>query len=358
MDKVLEISKVILEGFLNFMSSVYSSLKVWVKNSPYVSASLFLHFILLIMISGLLPSCTKKVEKPKIVMVDIVPLSAPAVKKKEPVKPRPKVHPKIEKPKPIIKKEKPKKIEKKEPPKKVKLEKPKPVPTAKKKKEEPPKEKKEDKLPEVKKKDVKKKPEKKKEEKLQEKEPEKKKDDDKVKQEAKKEQEGKKSLLKDLEEKKLDDIFEQIQEDKKEENPKEKEPEKKIEPVVKKKIEQKPTPKPVEPVEQKFVPDAQFVREISSTVQGQIASCWSIPIGAKNVKDMDVELYIKLSKKGEVQIVRILDNQKYEQDDNYRVLTDSAVRAVKECSPIRGLPEDKHEFWKEIEFIFNPSSVL
>ena len=325
MEKAKKILKQILRNLLHILVICCKFIKQKAKDFPYITKSLLLHLFILILVSGLLPKCSPELEKPKIIEVNIVQGAAveqpkPKVQKQKakPKAPK-KVDPPKEKPKPKIKKEQPK---------------PKPKPVETKKKEEV--KKKTSDLPSIKKEQVKPKPEKKKEPK---------KDDKKdVKQEAKEEKDGKKSLLKDLEKRdSLDDIIEKISK----EEPKEKD--------IKK----------TEPQESSNTPDELTLQEtkelgslIEKVVRGQMVQCWSIPIGAKNVRNMYVELYIKLGVKGDVRQVRIVDSNKYETDNNYRVLADSAVWAVKECSPLTGLPEDKHKFWKEIQLKFDPRSVL
>lgn len=306
---LLKASKLVL----HIAKVIYRFLLIKSKQSPYFTKSLILHFFIIVIVSGLIPTCSSKIEEPKIIAVSIVPMQAKEA-------PKPKVKPKI------VQKKKP------EPKKEVKKKEVKKKPVETKKKEEV-EVKKKSKIPSLKKEEIMKKPKKE----------EKEKEDKDKKQEAEKEQEGKKSLLKDLEKKEsIDEIIEKVEkEDKKKE-------EKEIQQIKEKKLDK----------EAEFVPDAKFVKEIMGIVQGQISQCWSIPIGAKDVHDMQVKLYIRLDPNGNIRTVRIIDRSKYDSDKYFRVLADSAVWAVKECSPLQGLPEDKHKYWEEIEFTFNPSSVL
>ena len=288
------------------------------RDYPYLTKSLFLHFCILILISGFIPSCSKEVEKPKVIAINIIQAKAPPkafekpkkqVVKKKATKPKPK---KKEPPKKLIKK----KVEKK-------AEKPKPKPKPKPKKKEAPLIKKE----EPKKVEKKKKPEK---------------TEDKKVQTAKKDQEGKKSLLKDLT--KTDDSLSDLIE--------------KIEKEEPKKVEKKKPEKVQPPKKAEWVPDAEFVSDIEGKLQSQVSNHWSIPIGAENVENMRVRLFIALDPEGNVIKAEIMDTMRYNSDNYYRVLADSAIWAVKEASPIRGLPRDKHNFWKEIEFTFDPAYIL
>lgn len=294
--------------------------------SPSLTKSLILHLFLLLAFSGAIPSCDTKTIKPTVVTVDILPLSdqikpnAKPQPRPQPAKPVPPAPPKkIEKPKPI----KPKPI----------AEKPKPVKQEaieKKKAVEAPQPKKTD-LPSIKKDEVKEKPEPK--------------PDIVKKQELNKDTEdqtGKKSLLKDLEKKEesLDELFDQIE---------------KVKPKAEPVAPQPSTQAPTEATEDAV--DESFARDLMQKIQSQIARCWSIPIGAKEGKNTQVRLFISLDSTGNVLQVRILDTGLYNSDNNYRVLADSTVWAVKECSPLQGLPTDKYQFWKEIEFTFDPAMM-
>jgi chemotaxis protein histidine kinase CheA len=352
MDKLKEIFASIFSTLARYTKIFAKFVHQKSKDSPFLTKSLILHIILLFLVSGLLPKCSPDIEKPKIIEVSIIPMQvSDVVESKQPPKkkPEPIIEPKkVEPPKEEEKKPEPKKEIEKEKPKPKPKPKPKQVET---KKIEEKKSKPESNIPALKKEEVKEKP-KKIEEPIKEEKPEEK------KQESDEEREGKKSLLKDLEKKEsIDDLFEDLAEDKpaKPEEIEEKKPDPiKVEEPVK---QEKPAPKTVE----KGLTDEEE-RElgslISKVVRGQVTQCWSIPIGAKNVENTTVALYIKLDVKGYAKKVNIIDESRYYSDNNYRVLADSAVWAIKECSPFQGLPEDKHEFWKEIQLTFDPSSVL
>ncbi len=338
MDKLKEIFALILRFLAKYGKIFAKFVHQKSKDFPFLTKSLILHLILLFLVSGLLPKCSPDIEKPKIIEVSIIPMQvADAVEEKQP--PKKKTPPKKEEKKPEPKKEE---VKEKPKPKPEPKYKPKQVET---KKKEEKKAKPESNIPALKKEEVKEKPKKIEEPKKEEKKEEK-------KQESDEEREGKKSLLKDLEKKEsMDDLFEDLA--KEEIIDKKPEPKK----IEEQKKEEKPEAKPAE---QGLTDEEE--RElgslISKVVRGQVTQCWSIPIGAKNVENTTVALYIKLDVKGYAKKVNIIDENRYNSDNNYRVLADSAVWAIKECSPFQGLPEDKHEFWKEIQLTFDPSSVL
>jgi outer membrane biosynthesis protein TonB len=294
--------------FSEIINKYFSYLRGKSIENPNVTKSLILHFCIVLAVSGMLPTCTRKIEKPKVISVDIMPMGPAEKTAPKPTQPQ------------EVKKEPPKQEPKPLPPKEVK----KPAEAVKMEKAEKPKPvaKPDEKKPAPKK--VEKKPE-----------PEKKKQDKQKKDDR--DQEGKKKLLKDLEKKeqaKLDDIFEQAAEE---------------------------TITPVSQVQnsgKSDVIDPALVNEIRGKLQQQVIENWSIPIGVKDVQSMQVGLYIALTPQGAVTEVKIMDQIQYSTDNKYRVMADSAFRAVKEASPFKGLPADKYELWKEIEFNFNPADAL
>ena len=91
----------------------------------------------------------------------------------------------------------------------------------------------------------------------------------------------------------------------------------------------------------------------------QISQCWSIPAGAKDAQDLSVLLHLSLEKDGTVRNVKIADTVRYAGANSfYRAAADSAVRAVLKCSPLKNLPQDKYDTWKEIEMNFDPKEML
>jgi outer membrane biosynthesis protein TonB len=95
-------------------------------------------------------------------------------------------------------------------------------------------------------------------------------------------------------------------------------------------------------------------------IRSQIAKCWSVPAGAREASDMAVLLHISLERDGTVKSVKIVDNNRYNSgnQDFYRAAADSAVRAVKKCSPLKNLPTNKYNNWKELELNFDPRDML
>ena len=90
-----------------------------------------------------------------------------------------------------------------------------------------------------------------------------------------------------------------------------------------------------------------------------VGSCWSIPLGLPYDKDLSVKIKVKLTPDGKITNTQILDYAKMNKPGNayYRVLAESALRAIKLCEPFKG-PKNKYDLWKEIVFNFDARDVL
>ena len=88
----------------------------------------------------------------------------------------------------------------------------------------------------------------------------------------------------------------------------------------------------------------------------QFDKCWNPPAGARNLENPAVEIQANFNKDGSVNSVTITDQSRYANDENFRTLANSVVRAVKNpaCLPIH-LPVGKYEIWKQLGLIFIPN---
>lgn len=103
---------------------------------------------------------------------------------------------------------------------------------------------------------------------------------------------------------------------------------------------------------------AALTRGEIDAIRRQIETNWSIPAGARDAEDLSVEIRIVLAPDGTVRNVSISDVARLAGHDYYRSAAESAKRAVLKSSPLRGLPPDKYEAWREIVLNFDPKSVL
>ncbi|ANC34454.1 hypothetical protein P029_03760 [Anaplasma phagocytophilum str. Norway variant2] len=60
---------------------------------------------------------------------------------------------------------------------------------------------------------------------------------------------------------------------------------------------------------------------------------------------------------GKVTTATISDTILYDNDPLYRALSDSALRAVHKCNPIKELRGTDYSIWNEIVLTFNPQQI-
>jgi outer membrane biosynthesis protein TonB len=89
----------------------------------------------------------------------------------------------------------------------------------------------------------------------------------------------------------------------------------------------------------------------------QIEQHWNIPIGARDIDSMYVEIHIDVNPDFTVQQAKIVDQNRMTSDPFFRAFAESALRAVYASSPLE-LPADKYEQWKGINMTFSAKDVL
>ncbi len=122
----------------------------------------------------------------------------------------------------------------------------------------------------------------------------------------------------------------------------------------KKVVVAEPAPR-LTPLEQR-----RLAATIALLVKQQISACWSIPGGAKDVGNMNIEIRILLNPDGTLRgAPRIQDRARMTSDPYFRAVAESALRALRNplCSPLR-LPFGEYDVWKEIILTFNPREAL
>ncbi len=94
-------------------------------------------------------------------------------------------------------------------------------------------------------------------------------------------------------------------------------------------------------------------------LRAQIFGCWSVPLGLPYDKDLLVRIKLKLKQDGTITKSEILDHQRMNKPGQkfYKVLAESALRAVRLCQPLK-VPPTGYDKWKEIQLNFNPTEML
>lgn len=90
---------------------------------------------------------------------------------------------------------------------------------------------------------------------------------------------------------------------------------------------------------------------------GRLRACWNLDPGAMGIEDMIIEIRATLNQDGTVRKVEIMDSSRYNSDNFFRSVADSAKRAVYICQPYNILAEkfpDKYDKWSTMRLRFNP----
>jgi len=97
---------------------------------------------------------------------------------------------------------------------------------------------------------------------------------------------------------------------------------------------------------------------LASEVLRQLTPCWNIPAGARDARDLVVEIKASVSPDGTVRQATIVDQGRMG-DPLYRAAAESARRTFfnPTCTPLK-LPADKYEVWKDLVVDFNPKDIL
>ena len=94
-------------------------------------------------------------------------------------------------------------------------------------------------------------------------------------------------------------------------------------------------------------------------LKAQIFGCWSIPLGLPYNENLLVRIKLELNQDGTVLQSEILDHARMNKPGQgfYKVLAESALRAIKLCQPLR-VPTTGYERWKELQLNFDAREML
>jgi hypothetical protein len=94
-------------------------------------------------------------------------------------------------------------------------------------------------------------------------------------------------------------------------------------------------------------------------LRAQIFGCWSVPLGLPYDQDLLVRVKLQLKKDGTIMKSEILDHERMNKPGQkfYKVLAESALRAVRLCQPLK-VPPTGYEKWKDLQLNFNPMEML
>ena len=94
-------------------------------------------------------------------------------------------------------------------------------------------------------------------------------------------------------------------------------------------------------------------------LKAQIFGCWSIPLGLPYNKNLLVRIKLQLKPDGTIIKSEILDHARMNKPGQgfYKVLAESALRAIKLCQPLR-VPTTGYERWKDLQLNFDAREML
>ena len=94
-------------------------------------------------------------------------------------------------------------------------------------------------------------------------------------------------------------------------------------------------------------------------LKAQIFGCWSLPLGLPYEKNLLVRIKLKLKPDGTVLRSEILDHARMNRPGQgfYKVLAESALRAIRICQPLR-VPPTGYKRWKDLQLNFNANEML
>src|SRR5215831_14933504 len=122
---------------------------------------------------------------------------------------------------------------------------------------------------------------------------------------------------------------------------------------------QNPRPAAARPSSEPRAPlGTQLTASELDMVRHQIARCWNVPAGARDAKDLVVEIKVAVDPDGTVRQATIVDQGRLA-DPSYRAAAESARRAFFNplCRPLH-LPAEKYVIWKDLVVDFSPRDIL
>jgi len=132
--------------------------------------------------------------------------------------------------------------------------------------------------------------------------------------------------------------------------------------IDKAKEEQAETQKKANKLTQSSVKNS-FARGLSlseeDALRAQIFGCWSVPLGLPYDEKLLVRIKLKLKQDGTILKSEILDHERMNTPGQsfYRVLAESALRAVRICQPLK-VPPTGYKRWKDLQLNFDPTEML
>lgn len=120
---------------------------------------------------------------------------------------------------------------------------------------------------------------------------------------------------------------------------------------------QRAKPKPQALPQQSALSDQPMSLSEIDAIRRQIERCWTPPVGARDAENLIIDIQVNLGPDGRVLNTEALDRGRMARDPFFRVAAESALRAVRRCSPLE-VPLKKYSVWKDLTLTFNPREML
>ena len=132
--------------------------------------------------------------------------------------------------------------------------------------------------------------------------------------------------------------------------------------IDKSKVESAETNKKLDKLTQDQDKEADFkglTLSEEDALKAQIFGCWSIPLGLPYNENLLVRIKLQLKPDGSIIRTEILDHARMNKPGQgfYKVLAESALRAIKLCQPLR-VPSKGYERWKDLQLNFDAREML
>ena len=94
-------------------------------------------------------------------------------------------------------------------------------------------------------------------------------------------------------------------------------------------------------------------------LKAQIFGCWSLPLGLPYQENLLVRIKLRLKPDGTVLRSEVLDHARMNMPGQgfYKVLAESALRAIRICQPLR-VPPTGYDRWKDLQLNFDANEML
>jgi outer membrane biosynthesis protein TonB len=97
--------------------------------------------------------------------------------------------------------------------------------------------------------------------------------------------------------------------------------------------------------------------DLVHAIQEQLRNCWRLDPGARDARDLVIEIRVELNPDGSVRRSSVIDVIRMVQDGYFRSAAENAMRAIQKCSPFR-LPPNKYAIWRDLTLRFNPREMF